>query len=399
MIRHLLKLVWNRKKTNLLIMFEVLCSFLVVFALATTGINLLSLYSLPLGYDYEDVWTIEVERENSRYGDWSPEDAETFRRLVNELKSMPSVAAAASATNAPFSHSSSHLGWKLEGRKIESEIIHASETYADVLGVRLVQGRWFNEEDRVLGWDPVLVDRKLANDLFGDEDPLGRRISEVEEPGDKDRRVVGVMEAFRRGGEFRERGSMLIIPAREYADDGAPLNRLVIRVVPGTGAELEEELIERLQGVARAWTFAVNPLEVSRRDHLRTHLVPLLIMGIVGGFLLLMVVLGLTGVMWQNVTRRTKEMGLRRATGAARSSIHRQIVGEVVITAGFGGALGVLLALQWPLIDGSSYLGFGVVLAAAAVASVFMLGLAGACGLYPGWTATRIHPAEALHYE
>ena len=107
--------------------------------------------------------------------------------------------------------------------------------------------------------------------------------------------------------------------------------------------------------------------------------------------------LGLTGVMWQNVTRRTREMGLRRAAGAARSSIHRQIVGEVIITAGFGVALGVLLALQLPLLVPNAR--FGVVLAAVAVSAVFMLVLAAGCGLYPGWTATRIHPAEALHYE
>ena len=397
MIRHLLKLVWNRKKTNLLIMLEVLCSFLVVFALVATGINLLSLYSRPLGYDYEDVWGVKVARASSRYGAWNAEDAETFRRLLRELESMPSVVVAAAATNAPFSNSTSYWGWEHEGRKVESEIIHASGTYADVLGIQLVQGRWFNEEDRVLAWDPVVLERGLAQELFGDEDPLGRRISEVEDEGDKDRRVVGVIEAFRRGGEFSEPRSLLFFPAKEYADDGVPVNRLLIRVAPGTGPELEEELIERLQRIGRAWTFTVRPLELGRREHLQSQLIPLTIFGIVSGFLLLMVVLGLTGVMWQNVTRRTREMGLRRAAGAARSSIHRQIVGEVIITAGFGVALGVLLALQLPLLV--PHARFGVVLAAVAVSAVFMLVLAAGCGLYPGWTATRIHPAEALHYE
>ena len=67
----------------------------------------------------------------------------------------------------------------------------------------------------------------------------------------------------------------------------------------------------------------MRPLELGRREHLQSQLIPLMIFGIVSGFLLLMVVLGLTGVMWQNVTRRTREVGLRRAAGAARTNGRR----------------------------------------------------------------------------
>jgi putative ABC transport system permease protein len=132
---------------------------------------------------------------------------------------------------------------------------------------------------------------------------------------------------------------------------------------------------------------------------MKDNLLPMLLGAVVGAFLLLMVILGLTGVMWQNVTRRTKEIGVRRAMGATRSDVHRQVVAEVMITAAFGLALGVAIVIQIPLLGISPGTTFGPVLAATAIAISFMIILAGGCGLYPGWTATRVPPAQALHYE
>jgi putative ABC transport system permease protein len=399
MIRHLFKLVWNRKKTNILIMLEVFCSFLVVFVLVATALDLWNLYRRPLGYDYRDVWDIEVARGRASYGDWNKEDAETFRRLLREVEEMPAVLRAATGSNAPYSHSTSVTGWDYEGRKVEAEMIDASASYPEVLGIQLAQGRWFSDEDDVHDWTPVVIDRELARELYGDEDPLGRPINDVEDEDDTERRVVGVIADFRKGGEFDTQGSIYFTPAREYADDGEALSRFLIRLAPGTRADFEEEMTRRLQDSARAWTFTVTSLETKRAGELKTTLVPLLVTGTVGGFLLLMVVLGLTGVMWQNVTRRTKEMVLRRAAGASRARIHRQIVAEVMVTAGFGVVVGVLLAMQVPLLGPGAFVPFEVVLPALAISALFMLVRAAACGLYPGWTATRIHPAEALHYE
>jgi putative ABC transport system permease protein len=103
--------------------------------------------------------------------------------------------------------------------------------------------------------------------------------------------------------------------------------------------------------------------------------------------------------MWQNVIRRTREIGLRRAAGAQRTSIHRQIVLEVMITASFGVLLGIALGAQVPVIGPFTFVPLVVIVQGLVISAVFMLSLAALCGLYPGWSATRIQPAEALHYE
>ena len=93
------------------------------------------------------------------------------------------------------------------------------------------------------------------------------------------------------------------------------------------------------------------------------------------------------------------EIGLRRAVGASRAAVQWHVVGEVMVMAGFAVTVGLILVAQMPAIAAFSYLSGSVIVGAAVLAAVTMIGLAGLCGCYPGWTTTRIRPAEALHHE
>ena len=126
---------------------------------------------------------------------------------------------------------------------------------------------------------------------------------------------------------------------------------------------------------------------------------PLIVLGTVAGFLLLMVALGLIGVLWQNVARRTRELGLRRAMGATRAAICRQVLAELLVITGAAMLLGTVLVVQLPIFDVFGVFPRSIVLGAVllAMATIGAIGLA--AGLYPSWLTTRIHPAEALHHD
>jgi putative ABC transport system permease protein len=112
-----------------------------------------------------------------------------------------------------------------------------------------------------------------------------------------------------------------------------------------------------------------------------------------------MVALGLSGVLWQTVTRRTRELGLRRALGATGSAVNRQILLEVALLSTLALVVGVIVIAQLPLLGvfkivspPAFSIGF-----AGALATIY--GLTLLCGLYPSWLAGRVQPAQALHYE
>ena len=87
-----------------------------------------------------------------------------------------------------------------------------------------------------------------------------------------------------------------------------------------------------------------------REDKLRQYTMPLARVGTIAGFLLLMVALGLTGVVWQSVTQRIREFGLRRAKGATIANIRHQVLVEMVIMTSLALLVGVVLLAQLPLL-------------------------------------------------
>ncbi|MPY88083.1 MAG: FtsX-like permease family protein [Luteitalea sp.] len=417
MTRHLFRLIWNRKRHNFLLTLEILCSFLVLFAVVLVSIHYVNNWRQPVGYDIDRVWSIsaglldraedpEVNRSRSR---------EAFRQLLAELEALPNVEVAAGATTAPYVTSTWTSGDRLaDGRHIQHGVNWVTDDFRHTIELELVAGRWFSAEDDGVSWTPVVINQRLARMIFGNRDPIGRIIpysrASAEERARPDyepdlHRIIGVVEDFRQFGELATPGNFLFHRVRlDVADpqkEWLP-NRLIVRVTPGTTAAFEETLLNRLRLVARDWSFQVEPLVDLRKEQLQQYLAPLIAVGIVAAFLLLMVALGLTGVVWQSVTQRTQEIGLRRAGGATIVNIQHQVLGELVIMTSLAVLAGVLLVAQipaLPLPPDVWLFSNGVFLTAIVLSAAAIYLLTVACGWYPSRLATTIQPAEALHYE
>ncbi|MDQ3283354.1 MAG: FtsX-like permease family protein, partial [Acidobacteriota bacterium] len=239
---------------------------------------------------------------------------------------------------------------------------------------------------------------RAAEAFFGNDDPIGTVI-EGDGRLNKNMRVVGVVEAFRKDGETTAPMKMIFRRYSPTGAYGALGSDLLVRVRPGTPVEFEEQLARRLQKVAPQIALSVRPMEQMRERMSHMKFVPLIIGGIIGLFLIMMVALGLTGVLWQSVTRRTRELGLRRAMGATGASVHRQVLGEVVLLATFALAAGTVVVLQFPILGLFKFVPKAAFTAAFVSALATIYGLAVLCGLYPSWMASRLQPADALRYE
>jgi putative ABC transport system permease protein len=211
--------------------------------------------------------------------------------------------------------------------------------------------------------------------------------------------VVGVISDFRVGGELSGPGNFMLRLHRPGKPPARFLGRLFVRVRPGAPVDLERVVAERLRAVAPDWSFTVQPLSLQRAAAYRRVLAPLAAAGLVASFLLAMVGLGLLGVLWQNLLRRKREIGLRRAAGASRASIHRQLVMEQLLLTTLGVLGGLALVLQLPLLGVTGWLGPGVFAGgvAAALAAIYLLATLSA--LYPSLLAGRVEPALALRDE
>jgi putative ABC transport system permease protein len=398
MTRHLFKLVWNRKRTNALIILEIFFSFLVVFVVGTLGLWLLDNYRRPLGFTYQNVWDVEVDMRQSTDDEFTPEQVATFKRLLDETDALEPVEAVAGTMTQPYSFESYNNSSEINGRPVDMAISEVTRDFDKVFDLRLVEGRWFEAQDDTQAWQPVVIDADLAREVFGGESPIGKRFGDPD-PEKKEQRVIGVVSDFRRSGELSGVDNFQFRYKRAGHPEDRPARHLAVRVRPGTSAGFEEVLINRLQAVAPEWSFEIKPLTEMRRSNFRIFLTPLAAGGIVALFLMLMVGLGLIGVLWQNLLQRTREMGLRRATGASRQNVHSQVIVEQLILTTLGVLAGTLLVAQIPILDLVGFVSGKIFVAGLlfAMASIYLLSLV--CALYPSALAARVQPAEAMRYE
>ena len=407
MIAHLCRLAWNRRRTNLLLVGELFLVFLVLTPLIAGWVLFVAEKLRPLGFEYEDVWSVRLSDRD--YGERAQGDYQRNIELVwRELQALNQVEAVTLASEAPFRFPSSWNG-------ITS--VHISDVGLDVLGLRLLSGRWFQSEDEALGWTPAVIDRELSQVLFGDEDPVGKAIGDSPaiglqggyHPPSPDRvRVVGVVEDCFYYGAYERAdlpGFIFLRISQEWV--ASPLQSWVnflVKTAPGAGLAVGETLRSRIQAVVPADEsigLAVESLVERWEDDRLGRLQLLRFSAAISGLMMLMVALGLIGMMWQNVRRRTREIGIRRSVGAPGGRIYGQFLGELAVLVTVAIGLGCVPIVQFGLLDmvlWSRVPTYVVAISLGATAFVLYL-LVLLCGLYPSWLAAKVRPVEALHHD
>lgn len=402
MIRHLFKLVWNRKRSTALVVLEIFCSFLVVFVIATSTLRFAMNYNKPLGFDYQNVWRVGVDMKVATDDEWTPEMVSRMSRMLRELRSIPQIESAANAQIAPYSFGDMVGVRPVNGHSTEISMNEVTDDFAKVMKMHVVRGRFFSAEDDGAQYTPVVMNRRAAEIFFGTDAAVGKKVPMDEAMGEDkglDWRVVGVVDEFRKAGELS--GSRPYIFMRKNLDSPKfrPGPNLMVRVKPGTSPELEQTIIAKLRGVAPDWTVEIKPLTEDRRSSLRFTLIPVGIGATVAAFMMLMVGLGLLAVLWQNVVLRYTELGLRRAVGAAATAIRKQVLLESIAVATFGLVVGVLLIAQIPILGLMPFLSRALLTAGVLLSLAVMYGFVVICAYYPSRIATQIEPATALRAE
>ncbi len=399
MIGHLFKMVWNRKRWNALILLEIFLSFLVLFAVAATGLTLYHHQRAPLGFDYEDVWCVFLSYPSGAMDEGNAEQTLTTARQIDAyFQNRPEILAHALLNTPPYINSNWTETFKMDGRKVRSNLTLTTMGARDALDLNLVEGRWFDDRDQ--GEDvnpaPLVVNGRLARDLFPGEASVAGKVFINDEDEYK---IIGVVDHFRKEGELRKPRNFGFLPVDlKYKVFWLP-EWAMLEMAPGAGLAFQEQLVRDLGRIAPGWSPQIDTLSNRRDLYLRNETRGVKIASLIAFFMLVMVAMGLIGVLWQHVTRRTVELGVRRAKGATRKRIYLQITGEFVAVATLALGLGLIAVLQIPVLGLFTHATTGVLTTAFVVAAVIIYLLTAIASLYPGWLATRVSPAEALHYE
>lgn len=388
MLNQIFKLIWKKKRSNFLMMLEIFFAFLVLFAVSVLAVSNYQNYKNPSGIDINNVWVAHLN--------YNTDTMPNLDLIRQRLSSYPEIASFSfSSGNVPFAFSTNSTGLTHNGVEAHTDGIGVEPSYPAVMGVTVTEGRWFTWEDTVGKNEPIVITRKLKEALFGNEDAVGRICGEGI-PGEEltGHKVVGVVEYFKHKSDFQsdENGMFRVADARW--DKSA----LLIKLKSEQNADFEARLSKDLVNIGKDWSVEIQHLDLMKSTQNQIIIIPMLILFIVCGFLVFNVALGLFGVLFQNISQRRGEIGVRRAMGATKRAIMQQIIGETAMIATLGLLLGLFFAVQFPLLNifdiSSGVYGIAILLA---VLAVYLLVLG--CAYYPSRQASQIFPAEALRDE
>lgn len=377
--------------------------------LAGAGLTLRSfanLLDVPLQFRPEGVLVMDVSLPAQRYD--AEGRAAFWDRLLPEVRALPGVEEAGATALLPLDGRSWNASFALEGETPEtleprsSDLRVVTPGYFRALGIPLLRGRPFLDSDRLDAARVVVVDRRLAEVTWPDQDPIGKRITFDRVDGEDVvwREVVGLVEAV--PAETLEGGTRghLYLP---YGQSRQATLSLAVQGDASTPAaadplSLLSAVRERIRVLDPDLPVAdVTTMEAMVGEARAGARFMIVVLGFFAGTALFLAALGLYGVVDASVRARTREMGLRAALGADPGRLRRLVVAQVLRLVALGLVLGVPAALVASRVLRGLLFGVsptdpvvyvGLVAAVAVVAVV--------AGYLPARRATRVDPVVAL---
>ncbi len=270
----------------------------------------------------------------------------------------------------------------------------ATPAWFSTLRVPLKRGRMFTDADRFGGEKVVLVNEAAASRYWPGEDPIGKRVAVFQGGFHTGATVVGVVGDVRFATIDSAAGPDTYLPYEQ-----SPQSRMMIYL---RTAVAPEGIIPQVRAVVRELSPTYPPYDVRTLDE-RVSVastqarLSATLLALFAGIALALAVIGIYGVMSFAVSQRAREIGIRMALGADRSSVLRLVIGEGLGLALAGAAVGVALALGLSRLISTML--FGVrpsdPLSYAAIV-VLLIGAATLASWLPARRASRVDPTEAL---
>jgi len=324
-----------------------------------------------------------------------------YRQIVERVAAIPGVKSVGAISRLPLLRGNSTRSYSIPGsadRYYEADIRVVTPDYFRAMGIRLIKGRYFNEQDMDHLPRAIIINESTARNAFPNRDPIGKRIRDfVVDSPDLELEIIGVVGNVRHRLEEDPRPeiyqplgqaqwSSFEIVVKTAIDNPGGLANSVQNAVWSVNKDVPLANIRTMQQVVA--------------DSVQRRTFTVLLLTIFAALAMLLAAIGLYGVMSYFVSQRTQEIGIRMALGARRDDVLRLVIGQGMAQTVLGIALGILASLGLTrLLSG---LLFGVsatdALTFATITGLLLL-VALLANYIPARRASRIDAIIALRYE
>ncbi len=389
----------RRRAQQVLVVAQIAFSFLLLVAAGLFVRTLDKLHSVQLGYARENILLFSLNARQAGHRD--PEIATFYENLRNRFESIPGVRSATLSQSSIVN--AGHAGKTYRGTiKIGAVTIPGAGVmvvgprFLTTMQIPILAGREIDDRDQAGSTPVTVISERLARTYFGNENPVGRRITFVDE--NRDLEIVGVAANVRYGG-LKEDGSpmTMFVAVRQTSPDGVTY---ALRTVgdPLRYVKSVHEIVREADSRIPITNVITQAAEIDRTISQEVTFAKLCT-----GFAILALLIacvGLYGTMSYSVARQVGEIGVRMALGAQRGAVVWMVLRRVLLLAAVGLAISVPVAFSASRLvksflfetqpnDPGTLVLAGVVLLSAAILA----------GYAPARRASRIDPVAALRQE
>ena len=397
--------VRGKRLRSTLVITEIAVSFILLIGAGLLINSFMHLRSLDPGFRADHLLTLTVDLSELKYPDTQRRVA-FFDEVLRRVRELPGVRSAAAAGNLPFTYNGDSMNIAVEGTPDPApdqwpDVIYRTigPGYFATMGIPLVRGRDFNDQDTLNNTLTVVVSEKTAQQYWPNENPIGKRIK----PGATTskspwRTIIGVVKDVRQNDFIAEPKMQMYFSFRQLQSMTA--NALVVRT--------NVDPLSLATSVRNAIWSVDKDEPVSNIDSME-HIVAgavarqrfsMLLLSIFAGLALVLGAVGIYGVMSYSVAQQTREIGIRIALGATRSDVLTMTVINGLKLVGFGLLFGLMIAFALTRVMASLLFGISATDPVTFVSIAFvLLGVALLASYVPALRATRIDPMIALRAE
>ena len=384
-----------------LVTAQVALSFLLLFGAGLFVRSLQNLKAKDTGFkDLDNIVTFQLSPAMSGYD--NERAVHFYNQLLDQLRSTPGIKSAALAAVSLLSGDEWDSSTTVEGHQAkDGEDMQAfmnalSPGYFSTMGVRLLEGRDFLPSDVKDNSKVAIVNREFAEHFFPGQSAVGRHLGRGGGPKSKlDTEIIGVVENTLYEGPRQGVRRQVFIP--NWGKGGVAFYVRTSLGSQSAYAAIRSD-VRNLDGGMPVYQLKTLASQLDQ-TLLTERLIALLSAGF-GLLATLLASIGLYGVMAFVVTRRTKEMGVRMALGAPRTTVIWLVMKEVLVLLAIGLVIGVPAAIGLGQFVAAQLYGIKAndPLIAGATVTILIV-VAGLAGLIPARRASRIDPILALRYD
>ncbi|OLE51628.1 MAG: hypothetical protein AUG51_22055 [Acidobacteria bacterium 13_1_20CM_3_53_8] len=399
----------RRRWRGFLIVTEVGLALVLLTGAGLLIRSLTRLLHTDLGFNPNNVLTMNISLPATRYPEGTQQTA-FFDKLLSNLERLPGVQYAGTIEQLPIAGGRLRTRVLLEGypepaspsEAAQVEWYTVTPNYFRAMNVPLMRGRFFDSRDTKDAPQVVVISEAMASKYWPGEDPIGKRIrlQRSTKGGNMEWgpsvSIVGVVGNVRRRVEVDPAPTIYLTQPQNPSPEMA----VAIRTVsdPESIATAARKEVWALDGnlvVTQVRPMTQTVSEAEAQPHFRT-----LILAILAAIALLLAAIGVYGVISYSVTQRSHEIGVRIALGAQPRNIFKLIIGEALILALIGVAVGLLSAYALTRILSSFLYGISATDPVTFIGvSILLIGVVLIASYIPARRATRVNPMAVLLHE